>query len=110
MQLLSKLFYNTTRINVVRTGIWITLDSHYCIHELATSYAIHRKVPVSNMVSYFNGVFYVFFFTSYDIVSGNAISSIVYFAFKTDRDVNFNITNVCVERDLLMKQVWKNMF
>ena len=67
------------------------------IAELATSYAIHREVPVSNMVSYFNGVLFVFFFTSF--VSGNAISSIVYFAFKTDRDVNFNVTDVCVERD-----------
>ena len=67
------------------------------IAELASSYAVHRKTSVPNMVSYFNGILYVFFFTSF--ISGNAISSIVYFAFETDRDADFNITDECIERD-----------
>ena len=75
--------------------LWTATTAY--IAELATSYAIHRSVPVSNMVSYFNGIFYLFFFTSF--VTGNAISSIVYFVFQTDRDVDFNVTDVCVDRD-----------
>ena len=67
------------------------------IAELASSYAVHQKASVSNMVSYFNGIFYVLFFTSF--ISGNAISSIVYFAFETDRDADFNMTDECIERD-----------
>ena len=67
------------------------------IAELASNYALHRNVPTSNMVSYFNGIFFVFFFTSF--VTGNIISSIAYFAFKTNRDADFNITAECIDRD-----------
>ena len=67
------------------------------IADLATNYALHQNVPISNMVSYFNGIFYIFFFASF--IGGNAISSIVYFAFNKDRDVNFNVTDVCVDNN-----------
>lgn len=65
------------------------------VAELATNYAIHKNIPVSNIVSYFNGILFVFFFASF--ITGNAISSIVYFAFKTERDTDFNVTDVCVD-------------
>ena len=75
--------------------LWTATTAY--IADLATNYAIHRNTPVSNVISYFNGILFVFFFTSF--ISGNAISSIVYFAFNTDRDTNSNVTDVCVDRD-----------
>ena len=75
--------------------LWTATTTH--IADLATSYAIHCNAPVSNIISYFNGILFVFVFTSF--ISGNAISSIVYFAFETDRDVGSNVTDVCVDRD-----------
>lgn len=75
--------------------LWTATTAY--IADLATNHAIHRNTPVSNMISYFNGIFFVLFFTSF--ISGNAISSVIYFAFKTDRDVDSNVTDVCVDRD-----------
>lgn len=75
--------------------LWTATTTY--IADLATNHAIHRNTPVSNTISYFNGIFFVFFFTSF--ISGNAISSVVYFAFKTDRDVDSNVTDICVDRD-----------
>jgi len=65
------------------------------IADLATNYALHQNIPISNMVSYFNGILYVFLFASF--ISGNAISSIVYFAFNENRNVDFNVSDVCVD-------------
>ena len=75
--------------------LWTATTTY--VADLATNYALHRSIPASNMISYFNGILYVFFFTSF--ISGNAISSIVYFAFKTDRDIDSNVTDVCIDSD-----------
>ena len=82
-------------LGLVSGPLW-TASTAY-IAELASSYAIHQNVSVSNMVSYFNGIFFVFFFTSF--ISGNIVSSIVYFVFKTDRDAGYNVTDECIDRD-----------
>ena len=73
--------------------LWTSVTVY--IAELATSYALHCNVTVSNSVSYFNGIFFVFFFASF--VTGNVISSVVYFAFQTDRDLDSNVTDVCID-------------
>ena len=80
-------------LGLVSGPLWTATITY--IADLATSYAIHQNTLVSNIISYFNGILFVFFFTSF--ISGNAISSIVYFTFKTNRDVDFNVTDICVD-------------
>ncbi|XP_065916825.1 protein unc-93 homolog A-like isoform X2 [Dysidea avara] len=80
-------------LGLVSGPLWTSVTVY--IAELATAYALHRNIPVSNVVSYFNGIFFVFFFASF--ITGNVISSVVYFAFQTDRDLDSNVTDVCID-------------